>query len=102
MPVGHIHTGDPPYAPPLLRAASPSSSIGTDYGPDATSPVEAQMSPDQFSIICEQRLFLKLPKMEEIEANKNPLLPRPKVEKQDMRKYEREMQGPHHRICIPI
>jgi hypothetical protein len=35
MPHPHVHS--PTYAPPVLRAPSPASSLGTTYAPDATS-----------------------------------------------------------------
>ena len=78
MPAGHIHTGDPPYAPPLLRAASPSSSIGTTYDEDSTTTQDDQMSKEQFSLVCEQRLLINMPRQEEIDANVDPLFPKPK------------------------
>lgn len=78
MPTSHIHPGDPPYAPPLLRAASPSSSIGTDYGPDQTSTSDAQMTAEQFHLVCEQKLLLHMPGPDEQEALVDPLLQRPK------------------------
>ncbi|KAF7980629.1 hypothetical protein HWV62_37426 [Athelia sp. TMB] len=36
MPHAHLHS--PTYAPPVIRAASPASSLGTIYPPDTTSP----------------------------------------------------------------
>ena len=36
MPHAHLHS--PTYAPPVIRAASPASSLGTVYPPDTTSP----------------------------------------------------------------
>src|SRR5882762_2811126 len=48
MPHPHIHS--PSYAPPVLRAPSPASSIGTSYAPDATSlsDTEAELSQAAF------------------------------------------------------
>lgn len=74
----YIHSGDPAYAPPLLRAPSPSSSIGTDYGPDETSYEDAHKSQNQFVNDIQARLKLNEPRMEEAQANRDPLLPKPK------------------------
>ncbi|KAI0789821.1 hypothetical protein C8Q75DRAFT_733602 [Abortiporus biennis] len=78
---GHnIHTGDLPYAPPLLRAPSPSSSIGTDYGPDETSLDDSRMASDAFTRMCDAQIALTAPSEEEIKANESPLIKRPTLE----------------------
>lgn len=74
----YIHSGDPAYAPPLLRAPSPSSSIGTDYGPDETTPEEKQKSQSEFVKAIQDRLRLNDARPEETAANSDPLLPKPK------------------------
>ena len=76
MPTGHIHTGDPPYAPPLLRAASPSSSIGTEYDDDTTTFEEYERITHNLDSL------LKRPREEEELAIKDPLLHRPKTDKE--------------------
>ncbi|KAI0685805.1 hypothetical protein BC835DRAFT_492599 [Cytidiella melzeri] len=70
----YIHSGDPAYAPPVLRAPSPSSSIGTDYGPDETTPEEARMTEVDFL----RQLKLADSRNEEHLASQEPLLPKPK------------------------
>ncbi|KAG6332003.1 hypothetical protein ID866_7088 [Astraeus odoratus] len=51
-----IHTGDPAYASPVIRAPSPASSIGTAYEPDQTSQSDAELSKEEF----EQKWLAKL------------------------------------------
>ena len=38
----YVHSGDAAYGGPVLRAPSPSSSIGTDYGEDETPAEDAE------------------------------------------------------------
>ncbi|EKM51543.1 uncharacterized protein PHACADRAFT_261747 [Phanerochaete carnosa HHB-10118-sp] len=76
--VPYVHSGDPGYAPPVLRAPSPTDSIGTDYGPDETTPDEERLSDAEFAKICQQRLRLGDMRREEREAEADPLLQKPK------------------------
>ncbi|KAG6889567.1 hypothetical protein C0992_004736 [Termitomyces sp. T32_za158] len=75
MPANQHHTE---YAPPVLRAPSPASSIGTVYGEDRTSysDCEEQISQSLFEAKWEERLALHLPRLEEVLADQDPLLPR--------------------------
>ncbi|KAG6840540.1 hypothetical protein C0991_005900 [Blastosporella zonata] len=75
MPANQHHTE---YAPPVLRAPSPASSIGTVYGEDQTSfsDCEEQLSQPFFELKWEERLALNVPRPEEILADQEPLLPR--------------------------
>ncbi|KAI0061548.1 hypothetical protein BV25DRAFT_1786772, partial [Artomyces pyxidatus] len=57
----HVHPGDLPYSTPVLRSASPSGSLTTEYGPDATSPALAELSADAFESAMEDALGLKRP-----------------------------------------
>jgi len=81
MPQAHhyIHAGGPQYAPPLLRAPSPSSSIGTAYGGDETSLSDKELSQEEFERKCEEMLGLHAPREEELWAALEPRLPRPKT-----------------------
>ena len=85
MPQGapYIHSGDPAYAPPVLRAPSPSSSIGTDYPGDESTQAEEFMTERDFV----QRLKLDDPREDEAAANRDPLLPKPKDAQQEARQY---------------
>jgi hypothetical protein len=58
MPHPHVHS--PTYAPPVLRASSPASSLGTTYAPDATSfsDTEAELSQAAFEKKWEDKLRL--------------------------------------------
>jgi hypothetical protein len=69
----------PEYAPPVLRAPSPASSVGTTYGPDQTSfsDTEQQLSQPAFEKKWLAKLDLDKPRKEEDEANENPLLSPP-------------------------
>lgn len=68
----------PEYAPPVLRAPSPASSVGTTYGPDQTSysDSEHQISQVAFEKKWLAKLDLDKPRKEEEEANESPLIPR--------------------------
>lgn len=77
MPHPPQHMTD--YASPVLRAASPASSIGTSYSPDQTSPsdTEEELSQRAFEQKWQDRLGLGMPTQEEIHASESPLLPTP-------------------------
>ncbi|PSR70554.1 hypothetical protein PHLCEN_2v13593 [Hermanssonia centrifuga] len=83
--IPYIHSGDPAYAPPVLRAPSPSSSIGTEYDQDETPHHEslACMPDTDFAHLSLARLNLHNPRQEEAAANKDPLLRRPKSQKEE-------------------
>lgn len=73
-----MHTGDPAYAPPVLRASSPAQSLSTEYGPDETSLSDSELTDEQFARQCEEQIGLQALRDEEHEANHDVLLPRPK------------------------
>lgn len=77
MPPNQHH--HPEYAPPVLRAPSPASSVGTSYGADQTSfsDSEHQLSQVAFERKWEDRIGLGNPSIEEETANLGPLLERP-------------------------
>lgn len=60
-----IHTGDPAYASPIIRAPSPASSVGTAYGPDETTQSDSELSPDAFERKWSSKLKLDAPRIEE-------------------------------------
>lgn len=84
MPYLH-HISDLQYAPPVIRAPSPSSSIGSDSGQDQTSMSDRELSPDSFEKKCERRLRLNMPLSEEERANNEPLLRPPKTAAEERR-----------------
>ena len=67
------------YDTPVLRAASPASSVGTVYGPDQTalSDTEEQLPQLAFERKWEERLGLGMPTPEELIASESPLLSLP-------------------------
>ena len=67
------------YAPPVLRAPSPASSVGTAYAEDQTSLSDSELSQAAFEKKWEERLELGLRRQEEELANSSPLIPRPLV-----------------------
>ncbi|KAI0081544.1 hypothetical protein K474DRAFT_1613218, partial [Panus rudis PR-1116 ss-1] len=89
----HINLADPAYAPSLVRPPSPSSSIGTDYGPDQTTAEEAQLTRDEFAAECEAKLKLNEPRPEEIEASKPILLRRPKTQAEEKELFREVMNN---------
>ncbi|KAI0661992.1 hypothetical protein C8Q70DRAFT_909599 [Cubamyces menziesii] len=73
-----VHPTDLPYVPTIMRAPSPSSTIGTDYGQDDTDFADAELSDRDFARKCEEMIGLSRPRPEEEEANRDPLVqPRP-------------------------
>ena len=75
----HPH-GHTEYAPPVLRASSPASSVGTSYGQDQTDLSDTELSQAEFEAKWEERLQLRMPMREEIAAEVDPLVPRPSNE----------------------
>ncbi|PCH40292.1 hypothetical protein WOLCODRAFT_143017 [Wolfiporia cocos MD-104 SS10] len=74
-----IHAGGPQYAPPLLRAPSPASSIGTEYAEDLTDLVDRELSQEELQMKCEEKIGLHQPRMDEMAAAGDILLrPRPR------------------------
>ncbi|KAI1793338.1 hypothetical protein LXA43DRAFT_972003 [Ganoderma leucocontextum] len=73
-----VHPADLQYVPTIMRAPSPSSTIGTDYGPDETTIVDSELSEHDFFRKCEEMVGINRPRPDEDEANRDPLiLPRP-------------------------
>ncbi|SRR6266542_1870286 len=68
----HAHITE--YADPVLRPASPASSLGTAYGPDQTSFSDSELSGTAFEQKCLERLELDQPRKDELHANKDPLI----------------------------
>jgi hypothetical protein len=64
------------YAPPVLRASSPASSVGTVYGEDQTSFSDLELSDDALAKKYEDRLELRKPRKEEEKTNGPVLLER--------------------------
>ncbi len=54
----HVHTADPVYATPVLRAPSPTGSLSTEYGPDEGGS-ENELSDENFAKLCEERIGLR-------------------------------------------
>ncbi|KZT64282.1 hypothetical protein DAEQUDRAFT_634621, partial [Daedalea quercina L-15889] len=101
MPQAHqfFHAGQPQYAPPVLRAPSPSSSIGTEYGPDETSLEDRDLGQEVFERRCEDRLRLRQPRPEEMRANEDPLIrPRPKTAAEEKAMFEVVMKKLRDRV----
>ncbi len=71
------------YASPVLRAASPASSVGTVYGPDQTSFSDSDLSPFRFQVKYDAQIGLGEPRREEVLANLDPLLPPAKNEAEE-------------------
>ncbi|KAH9947627.1 hypothetical protein B0H21DRAFT_708373 [Amylocystis lapponica] len=93
----HIHAAGPQYAPPLLRAASPSSSIGTQYGPDDTDPTDITKPQEEFDRFVEQNLRFDSPLVQEDEANKDILI-RPKSHEEEQEMHRKAMA--YLRTCV--
>ncbi|KIL59054.1 hypothetical protein M378DRAFT_169814 [Amanita muscaria Koide BX008] len=80
------------YAPPVLRAASPASSVGTVYGEDQTSLSDLELNDAALARKYEDLLELRKPRKEEEEANQFLLLERPEKGSQAEKElYEKTM-----------
>ncbi|KAI0354857.1 hypothetical protein OH77DRAFT_1590235 [Trametes cingulata] len=93
-----VHPTDLPYVPTIMRAPSPSSTIGTDYGPDETDFADSELSERDFVRKCEEMAGINRPRPEEEEANRDPLLhPRPLRQKltpqEEKQMYEHVMNN---------
>ncbi|KAF9445383.1 hypothetical protein P691DRAFT_611101, partial [Macrolepiota fuliginosa MF-IS2] len=90
----------PEYAPPVLRAPSPASSVGTTYGPDQTSlsDSEHQISQVAFERKWLAKLDLDKPRKEEEEANESPLIPRTKNKEEEDVMVEKILKNLRTRI----
>ncbi|TFY60464.1 hypothetical protein EVG20_g7403, partial [Dentipellis fragilis] len=87
------HPGDLPYAPPVLRAASPSGSINTEYGPDETSLSDMELSPGEFEGKIEAALRLHEQREQEVVAEAKPvLIPKPKTAAEEKQTFEQVMR----------
>ena len=62
QPTHTVHHGDLPYSNPVLRSASPSGSINTEYGPDETTVEEWALSDEEFHRRVEAQLRLNQPR----------------------------------------
>ena len=82
------------YANPVIhRMPSPTSSVGTVYGLDETalSDSEYKLSDSAFARKCEEQMELYMPRKEETEADKDPLLTIPQSGGMPLRISEREL-----------
>ena len=68
------HTHITEYADPVLRPASPASSLGSAYTPDQTSLSDSELSDTAFERKCLEQLALDQPSAEEVEADRDPLV----------------------------
>ena len=66
------------YASPVLRGVSPASSLNTP-APDhlLLSDDDDILPPLEFKLKWEERLGMGMPRPEELQANEDPLLPKP-------------------------
>ncbi|KAI0755093.1 hypothetical protein C8Q80DRAFT_410032 [Daedaleopsis nitida] len=69
-----VHPTDLQYVPTIMRAPSPSSTIGTDYGQDETNVVDTELSERDFIRKCEEAIGINRLRPEEEEANRDPLI----------------------------
>lgn len=100
MPQAHhyIHAGGPQYAPPVLRAPSPSSSVDTKYGPDETSLSDTGLEQDAFEQKVEDQLHPQPPPTADPNAWA-PRLPRPKTAVEERAIYEWVMRDLRKRVA---
>ena len=81
----HIHTADPVYAPPVLRAPSPTGSLSTEYGPDEGDWVN-NMTDAEFDRYCQEQIGIH-PSQKRAEPDslfRVPLLPKPRDKNEEI------------------
>jgi len=81
----HVHTADPVYATPVLRAPSPTGSLSTEYGPDEGGS-ENELSDENFAKLCEERIGLrKKPSETDRESTAfHVLIPKPRDKNEEL------------------
>lgn len=84
----HTHTVDPVYAPPVLRAPSPTDSISTEYGLDETSIADKALSDEDFAKRVDLEIGLRKTKWSEVGVPKSVLLGRTPDSKEEASKWQ--------------
>ncbi|KAF4577232.1 hypothetical protein EYR40_009405 [Pleurotus pulmonarius] len=81
------------YAPPVIRAPSPPSSVGSDKVllPDLPDP-DKDLTPAELERKIEESLGLHRQRHEEILAEEDPLIPKPKTEAEEKERYQKAME----------
>ncbi|KAH8104999.1 hypothetical protein DFH11DRAFT_1692087 [Phellopilus nigrolimitatus] len=87
----HTHTVDPVYAPPVLRAPSPTETISTEYGQDETSIADMTLSDEDFARRVEEEIGLRRTKWSDAGPIKPIILPRSKDPREEQMIFERVM-----------
>ncbi|KAI5118251.1 hypothetical protein M0805_007500 [Coniferiporia weirii] len=87
----HIHTVDPVYAPPVLRAPSPTDTISTEYGPDETSISDLTLTDEEFAKRVDEEIGLRKTKWSDSGVVKSIILPRTNDSKEEAAMFERVM-----------
>lgn len=93
-----IHAGDPAYASPVIRPPSPTSSVGTAYGPDDTSLSDSGLSQDVFEQKWIANLKLDEPKHDEVHNLKDPLITCPSDPQEQKLLFEEILRGFRQRV----
>ncbi|KAJ8516457.1 hypothetical protein ONZ45_g6242 [Pleurotus djamor] len=99
MPNHHAVTD---YAPPVLRAPSPPSSVGSERPPAFDSDPDIRLSSEDFERGIVDTLGLYKQRREEIEAEKDPLIPYPNSEQDRKRRYEEAMRFLRRKVAEVI
>ncbi|KAJ3747570.1 hypothetical protein DFH05DRAFT_1480434 [Lentinula detonsa] len=89
------------YAPPDVRSPSPTSSVGSRHPEDQTSlsDSEEMLTQSQFEHKWMNKIGLGQPSHRELDANKDPLLPRPAPGSEEERlAHERILQNLRHEV----
>ncbi|KAF9493639.1 hypothetical protein BDN71DRAFT_1450144 [Pleurotus eryngii] len=81
------------YAPPVIRAPSPPSSVGSDRVllPDLPDP-DKDLTSVELERKIEESLGLHRQRHEEILAEEDPLIPNPKTEEEKNERYQKAME----------
>ncbi|KAF7299733.1 hypothetical protein HMN09_00979100 [Mycena chlorophos] len=95
------HPNHPEYADPVVREASPMSSVGSVHGPDQTNSSDAEDQLDQWAFERKwaDRLELRRATREEEQADIDPLFPRPSTAVEEKILHERILRNLRAKIA---
>lgn len=82
----HIHTADSVYAPPVLRAPSPTGSLSTEYGPDDGDWVN-DLDGDSFEGYCLDKIGIGRKRLEPDPPLFRVPLPKPRDKNEEIREW---------------
>jgi len=94
---GHVHTTDPVYAPPVLRAPSPTGSLSTEYGPDEGG-LENELSDEIFAKLCEEKIGFQQKSVEQESIAFQVILPKPRGKDEELDLHHQVLENLRRKV----